>query len=85
MVLIAEAFAPHMQAIGIITVRWSSIDWVLYDILRAHLPAEAEKLRHSSAGRQRFECFLKLLKGTDILPSTAFPWNDSYHVTVSIL
>jgi hypothetical protein len=68
MALPTEALDRHMKAIGIITVRWSSIDGALDDILRARLPAEAEKLRQSNAGMQRFECFLKLIKGADMLP-----------------
>lgn len=70
MALLIEMFPDHLKAIGLITVRWSSIDGNIYDILRNYLPSpeEAEKLRTLAAGKQRLECFRKRLKDTS-LPS----------------
>ena len=64
MALLAEAFDHHMRAIGIITVRWSSVDRTLYDILqnRLSLTVEAHHLRQLNAGRQRLEYFRSNLK-----------------------
>jgi hypothetical protein len=68
--LLIEAFPDHLQAIGVITVRWSSIDGDMYDILKncLPLPEKAEKLWTLIAGQRRFECFLTLLKDTILLP-----------------
>jgi hypothetical protein len=84
MALPTEAFDRHMKAIGIITVRWSSVDGALDDILRARLPAEAEKLQHSNAGRQRFECFLKLIKGADMLPDEKRALADAVNLLMGL-
>ena len=64
MAAIAETSVPHMVAIGVITVRWSAVDGLLYNILaeRLNLKAEAERLRSKNAGRQRLEFFRAILK-----------------------
>lgn len=61
MVLLAEMFNAHMKAIGIITVRWSSVDGLMYEVLRDRLllPESAEKLRSCNAGRTRLRYFKK--------------------------
>jgi hypothetical protein len=59
MALLAEMFDQHMRAIGVITVRWSSIDGLIYDTLRKRLllPARAEELRSCNAGAGRLDFF----------------------------
>ena len=60
MVLLAEAlFDRHLRAIGVIAVRWSALDRMLFDILRdrLRLPVDAEKLRTRSSGRARLALF----------------------------
>jgi hypothetical protein len=68
MVLLAEMFDDHMKAIGIITVRWSSVDGVIHEILRDRLlsPVEAEKIRYLNAGVNRLEYFRTQLKPTSL-------------------
>jgi hypothetical protein len=70
MVLLAEMFDHHMRAIGVITVRWSSIDRLIYDILRNRLllPAAAETLRSLGAGKVRLDFFRKQLEETNLRP-----------------
>jgi hypothetical protein len=68
MALLIELFPDHLRAIGLITVRWSSIDVNLYDILRIYLPSpeQAEGLRGAPAGRRRLEKFRELLRDTGL-------------------
>src|ERR1022692_4435404 len=70
MAAIVEISVPHMTAIGVITVRWSSVDRLLYDILidRLCLTAEAHTLRCMNAGRQRLEFFKSKLKRANLTP-----------------
>ena len=68
MVLLAEVFSGHMRAIGILTVRWSEVDRLLYSLLKdrfARLDA-AEKLRGSNAGTNRLEFFKARLKEAEL-------------------
>jgi len=64
MVLLAEMFDHHMRAIGVIAVRWSSVDRLLYDILkdRLSLPDQAKALRRCNAGTSRLEFFNSRLR-----------------------
>jgi hypothetical protein len=70
MALLIEMFPNILQAIGLITVRWSSIDGVLYDILRNFLPSseQAEEFRGKPAGRRRLDKLLELLEETSLSP-----------------
>ena len=70
MALLAEMSDPHMRAIGVITVRWSSIDGLMYDILRKRIlfPAQAENLRHKNAGKARLAFFRHQLKDISLRP-----------------
>jgi hypothetical protein len=70
MALLAEMFNQHMRAIGVITVRWSSIDGMIYDILRKRLllPERAEELRFCNAGTGRLDFFRARLKESCLQP-----------------
>lgn len=65
---IAEAFTHHMAAIGVISVRWASVERVLYDILQERLDLVdcADRLRHLNAGISRLEYFRARLKVTNL-------------------
>lgn len=64
MALIIEAFPDHLRAIGTITVRWSSIDKLLHDILDGPLNQneQAKTLRKCGAGKSRLEFFAARVK-----------------------
>lgn len=68
MVLLAETFDGHMRAIGVLAVRWSAVDRLLYDLLRDRLRRldDAEKLRECSAGKTRLDFFNKRLKDAEL-------------------
>ena len=70
MALFAEMFDKHMKAIGVISVRWSSIDNYMYKILgdRLLLKAEATEFRYKNAGRKRLDYFKKLINCISHLP-----------------
>lgn len=68
MALIIEAFPDHLRAIGIIAVRWASVDKMLYDILskRLLMAEAAHTLRTCGAGKRRLEYFAARLKEADV-------------------
>lgn len=70
MVLLAEIFDGHMRAIGILTVRWSEVDRLLYGLLKDSFarPDVAEKLRECNAGTNRLEFFKARLKEAKLTP-----------------
>lgn len=70
MAILAEIFELHMRAIGVITVRWSSIDDLMYDILQKSLllPERAATLRTLNAGTNRLNRFRAWLEDASLLP-----------------
>lgn len=65
--MFAEISRRHLEAIGVITVRWSWVDSVMYDILRGRLllTAEAEDFRGMGAGTNRLKYFAARLKASN--------------------
>lgn len=70
MVLLAEMFDAHMRAIGILTVRWSEVDRLLYELLkdRFRWPDHAEKLREYGAGKRRLRFFKTRFEDAELQP-----------------
>ena len=68
MALMIEAFPDHLRAIGVIAVRWASVDKMLYDILskRLLMAEAAHTLRTCGAGKSRLEYFAARLNEADV-------------------
>lgn len=72
MAYLIEMFGEHMRALGVIVVRWSSIDRVMYEIIdqRFSLQDEAERFRAIDSGKQRLDFFYARTKEADLTPGT---------------
>ncbi|WEK00459.1 MAG: hypothetical protein P0Y59_01810 [Candidatus Sphingomonas phytovorans] len=69
MALMIELFPEHLQAIGTIAVRWSSVDRVMHDILLLDfaMSEDAQILRACNAGVSRLELFKSRVEKTNIV------------------
>ncbi|CAN5520512.1 hypothetical protein BH10PLA2_BH10PLA2_01050 [soil metagenome] len=68
MALFIEMYPKHLEALGIITVRWAHVDRVMYSTLKDvfGMADEAEKLRECRAGQSRLEYFIARVKAAQM-------------------
>lgn len=81
MVLIAEAYPNVLQAIGLATVRWSSVDSLMAEILSEEMEPKIafEKIfKRQGAGRKRFQLFL-----TEVV-RTSIPVEETQKMTAAV-